>query len=157
AAASRVKKSFQEAFWFEDGGCLYDVVDAADHPADSRGRRVDARLRPNQIFAVSLGTGLLDADRERAVVETCARDLLTPVGLRSLSPADSRYAARYVGGPADRDAVYHQGTVWSWLLGPFALAHFRVYRNARQSLALLQGLESHLDDACLGSISEIFD
>jgi len=100
---------------------------------------------------------LLDPIQERAVVETCARELLTPVGLRSLAPGDSRYARAYAGGPAQRDAVYHQGTVWSWLLGPFALAHYRVFRNASQALSLLEGLAPHLQDGCLGTISEIFD
>ena len=151
SAADRVKRAFQAAFWFEEGRYLYDVVDGPDSPGK------DAALRPNQIFAVSLGTGLLDSSRERAVVEACARELLTPVGLRSLAPSDSRYARTYAGGPAQRDAVYHQGTVWSWLLGPFALAHYRVFGNARQTLNLLEGLAPHLEDACLGTVSEIFD
>jgi len=151
SAADRVKQAFQAAFWFAEGGYLYDVVDGPDLPIE------DAALRPNQIFAVSLGTGLLDPCRERAVVEACARELLTPVGLRSLAPSDSRYAPTYAGAPAQRDAVYHQGTVWSWLLGPFALAHYRVFGNARQALNLLEGLAPHLEDACLGTVSEIFD
>jgi predicted glycogen debranching enzyme len=157
SAAERVKRAFQSTFWFEEGGYLYDVVDGPELPINSLGRPADATLRPNQIFAVSLDTGLLDPARERAVVQMCARELLTPVGLRSLAPSDSSYARLYVGGPAQRDAVYHQGTVWSWLLGPFALAHYRVYRNPRQALSLLEGLAPHLEDACLGTISEIFD
>jgi len=151
SAADRVKAAFQTAFWFEAGGYLYDVVDGPSMPAN------DATLRPNQIFAVSLGTGLLGPSHERAVVEACARDLLTPVGLRSLAPCDSRYAGAYGGGPAQRDAIYHQGTVWSWLLGPFVLAHYRVFRNARQALSLLEGLVPHLQEGCLGTVSEIFD
>jgi glycogen debranching enzyme len=95
--------------------------------------------------------------RERAVVETCARELLTSVGLRSLARNHPCYAGQYVGGPAQRDAIYHQGAVWPWLLGPFALAHFRVYRNAHQALSLLEALAPHLEDACMGTISEIFD
>jgi len=91
------------------------------------------------------------------VVDTCARELLTPVGLRSLAAGDSRYVGRYTGGPRERDAAYHQGTVWSWLLGPFALAHYRVHRNAAHAIALLAGLAPHVNEACLGSISEIFD
>jgi glycogen debranching enzyme len=118
---------------------------------------VDASLRPNQIFAVSLGADLLDSARARAVVDVCARELLTPVGLRSLAPRDPRYAARYTGDPRARDGAYHQGTVWSWLLGPFVLAHQRVYGNADHALALLAGLANHLDDGCIGSISEIMD
>lgn len=156
-AAKRVAATFSDTFWFEEGGYLYDVVDGPDDRVDVRGRHVDASIRPNQIFAVSLGTDLLDPHRARAVVETCSRELLTPVGLRSLSPRDPRYAGLYSGSPGARDAVYHQGTVWSWLLGPFALAHYRVHHNAQHANALLAGLAAHLDDACLGSVSEILD
>ena len=155
--ARRVAAAFADAFWFEEGGYLYDVVGGPEGTSDARGRRVDASLRPNQIFAVSLGTDLLDERRARAVVDICAQELLTPVGLRSLSPRDLRYAAQYRGGPRERDGAYHQGTVWTWLLGPFALAHYRVYRDRAHAQALLAGLVPHLDDACIGSISEIMD
>jgi predicted glycogen debranching enzyme len=156
-AACRVAAAFADAFWFEEGGYLYDVVGGPEGTLDMHGRRADASLRPNQIFAVSLGTDLLDERRARAVVDACARELLTPVGLRSLCPSDVRYAARYRGGPRERDGAYHQGTVWNWLLGPFALAHYRVYGDRAHAQALLAGLASHLDDACIGSISEIMD
>jgi predicted glycogen debranching enzyme len=146
--AARVETSFADAFWYAEGGYLYDVIDT---------QRADASLRPNQLFAVSLGTDLLPMDRARDVVATCARHLLTPVGLRSLAPVDPRYVRTYEGGPRERDAVYHQGTVWSWLLGPFALAHYRVYGDLPHAIRLLDGLAPHLDEACLGSISEIFD
>jgi glycogen debranching enzyme len=119
--------------------------------------QANTRLRPNQIFAVALGTDVLEPGQARAVVDVCAQELLTPVGLRSLSSRDSRYAETYSGGPRERDAAYHQGTVWSWLLGPFVLAHYRVYRNAGQAKSLLAGLASHLDEACLGTIGEISD
>jgi len=155
--SDEVRTNFGRAFWYEDGGYLYDVVDTPDGSVVGNGRRVDASLRPNQIFAVSLGTGLLDAPRARAVVDVCARELLTPTGLRSLAPGDARYVHRYEGGPRERDGAYHQGTVWSWLLGPFALAHFNVYRDPDAALALLSALAPHLGDACLGSVSEIFD
>lgn len=147
--ALRVRESFIASFWSEDAGYLYDVIDGPGG--------VDPSLRPNQIFAVSLAPGLLDARRARAVVDTCGRELLTPVGLRSLSPRHPDYAATYVGGARERDAAYHQGTVWSWLLGPFVLAHYRVYGDAAQAQALLAGLAPHLREACLGTISEIFD
>jgi predicted glycogen debranching enzyme len=155
--AHRVCESFTASFWSEDAGYLYDVIDGPAGELDARGRRVDSSLRPNQIFAVSLTPALLDARRARAVVDSCSRELLAPVGLRSLSPRHADYAGTYAGGPRERDAVYHQGTVWSWLLGPFVLAHYRVYADAAQAHALLAGLVPHLGEACLGTISEIFD
>ena len=156
AGANRAAASFVDRFWYPAGGYLYDVVDGPDGVTEC-GRRVDPTLRPNQIFAVSLDAELLDPTRARAVVDVCVRDLLTPVGLRSLSPRDSRYAPHYLGDPRARDGAYHQGTVWSWLLGPFALAHHHVYGNTRHALALLEGLASHLDEGCSGTISEIMD
>jgi predicted glycogen debranching enzyme len=156
-AALQVGRSFARTFWCEASGCLYDVVDAPDGAVDAGGRHVDASLRPNQIFAVSLGTKLLDARRARAVVDICGRELLTPVGLRTLATSDPRYVGMYQGSPAERDAAYHQGTVWAWLLGPFALAHYRVYGDASYGLSLLAGLAPHLGEGCLGTISEIFD
>jgi predicted glycogen debranching enzyme len=157
ADTDRVAAAFSSSFWFEQGGYLYDVVDCPEAAADGTGRRVDSTLRPNQIFAVSLGTNLLNPARSRAVVDTCAKELLTPLGLRSLSPRDPRYSGIYSGGPAQRDAMYHQGPVWSWLLGPFVLAHFHVYKNAEYARALLEGMAAHLSEGCLGTISEIMD
>ncbi|HKB46678.1 MAG TPA: amylo-alpha-1,6-glucosidase, partial [Ktedonobacterales bacterium] len=155
--ARRVAQAFTSAFWFEEGGYLYDVVGGPEGTPAADGSRTDASLRPNQIFAVSLGSGLLDARRARAVVETCARELLTPVGLRSLAPRDSHYAGRYGGGVHQRDGAYHQGTVWNWLLGPFALAHYHVYAERAHALALLEGVAAHLDEGCIGTVSEIMD
>ena len=155
-AAKKAAESFAAAFWCEQTGCLYDVVDcpAGQH---GNGRRADPSIRPNQIFAVSLGTQMLSAHQQRAVVDTCARLLLTPVGLRSLAPDDPAYVPLYQGGPLQRDGSYHQGTVWSWLLGPFAIAHHQVYGDAAHAQALLANSVPHLDEACIGSISEIFD
>ena len=93
----------------------------------------------------------------RAVVDCCARELLTSHGLRSLSPRDPAYRGRYLGDQWQRDAAYHQGTVWSWLLGPFALAHYRVYGDARVAQSFLAPMAQHLESACVGSVSEIFD
>jgi len=157
AMAQEVAQSFEHSFWFEKGAYLYDVIDSPEGTPNESGRRVDASLRPNQIFAISLGTDLVGKERARSVIDACSRELLTPVGLRSLSPRDPRYAGAYSGGPRDRDAVYHQGTVWSWLLGPFALAHHRVYGDVPHALALLNGLAAHIEEDCLGSVSEIFD
>ena len=139
-----------ERFWNAAASCLYDVVDAdGDLP--------DASMRPNQIFAVSLPYCVLDPSRMRAVVDACADELLTSYGLRSLSAADPAYQAHYTGDLWQRDAAYHQGTVWSWLLGPFARAHFRVYGNAALARSFLAPIAQHLEAACLGSVSEIFD
>jgi predicted glycogen debranching enzyme len=149
SASERVARSFNERFWYADGGYSYDVVDGPDGD--------DASLRPNQLFAISLRHALLDNGRAKAVVDKCMQELWTPTGLRSLAPADRRYAPRYCGPPHERDAVYHQGTVWSWLLGPFAIAHYRAYGDAAAALALLDGIAAHLRDGCIGQVSEIFD
>ena len=152
ALAARASRSFNEQFWNEEAGCLYDVVDA--------GAR-DASLRPNQIFAVSLYHSMLSPERARRVVETVERELLTPYGLRSLSPSDPQYSGRYGGGPAERDAVYHQGAVWAWLIGPFVTAylkaHGRTPETVRRARSLLAPLVKHLREACLGHVSEIFE
>ncbi len=138
-------------FWDADRDCLFDVIDA------DGGSAQDASLRPNQIFAVSLPYSALPAPQMRAVVEACARELLTSYGLRSLAPKDPAYRGQYLGDPWQRDAAYHQGTVWSWLLGPFARAHYRVYGDARLAQSFLAPIAQHLNGACLGSVSEIFD
>ena len=118
----------------------------------------DPACRPNQLFAISLDYPVLDPSRWAAVVETVQTRLLTPVGLRSLAPGHPGYRSHYDGDLRARDAAYHQGTVWSWLIGPFIDAWLRVHPGetsaARQFLI---GLERHLGDACVGSISEIFD
>jgi predicted glycogen debranching enzyme len=150
-AAEAAARAFRERFWNEEGRYLFDVIDTPE------GGGVDPSLRPNQIFAVSLDSNLLTSTQARAVVESCARELFTPVGLRSLASGDARYVARYEGSPQARDGAYHQGTVWSWLLGPFALAHYRVFESAERALELLSGIAAHLDELCLGSVSEIFD
>jgi predicted glycogen debranching enzyme len=148
--AGNALRSFRRRYWSNERGYLADVVDGPSGAADYS-------LRPNQIFAVSLDTGLLEREQARAVVDVCARELWTPVGLRSLAPSEPGYAGRYAGGPRERDAVYHQGTVWSWLLGPFALAHFNVYGDAAAAQAQLAGIAPHLREACIGQISEVFD
>jgi predicted glycogen debranching enzyme len=149
-AAATVARSFNERFWFAAGGYLYDVVDGPDGD--------DTSLRPNQILAVSLRHALLDASRAKAVVDVCERELVTPVGLRSLAArAEPRYTGRYSGSPHQRDAAYHQGTVWSWLLGPFATAHYNVYGDAARACAFLNAIDVHLREGCIGQVSEIFD
>ncbi|MCC7412415.1 MAG: glycogen debranching enzyme family protein [Gammaproteobacteria bacterium] len=157
AAATGVATSFNARFWYAAGDYLYDVIDGPEGEPDAHGRRRDASLRPNQIFAVSLPHALLDPARARAVVRRCARELWTPVGLRSLAAGDPRYVGHYGGSPAQRDAAYHQGTVWSWLLGPFAIAHLRAFGDAPNARAHLAGIGAHLREACIGQVSEIMD
>jgi glycogen debranching enzyme len=128
---------------------LYDVLDG---PAGN-----DAGIRPNQIFAVSLPHSPLAPDRQAQVVALCGRLLLTSYGLRSLSPENPQYLSHYAGDPRQRDAAYHQGTVWGWLLGHYALAEYRVYGDAKLATARLEAIRDHLFDAGLGTISEIFD
>jgi predicted glycogen debranching enzyme len=147
--AARVADSFNSRFWFAAGGYLYDVIALDGLP--------DPSLRPNQLFAISLPHRLLDQHRARAVVDVCARTLWTPLGLRSLAPHQRDYLGHCCGTPAQRDAAYHQGTVWSWLLGPFVIAHFRAHGNAALARSYLAGLEAHLRQGCVGQISEIFD
>jgi predicted glycogen debranching enzyme len=138
-------------FWNPARGCLYDVLDV------DGGSTHDASIRPNQLFAVSLPHGVLPPDQQRAVVETCARDLLTSFGLRSLAVDDPAFIGRYEGDIWQRDSAYHQGTVWSWLLGPFARAHHRVFGDARQAQQFLAPIAQHLAAAGIGQVSEVFD
>ncbi len=116
-----------------------------------------ASLRPNQVLAVSLHHSPLDGDRQRAIVDVCARHLLTSHGLRSLAPNDPAYVGHYGGDQRRRDAAYHQGTVWAWLLGPFVDAHLRVYGDRAPARSFLSPILDHVSGAGLGSISEIFD
>ena len=148
ADATRVAAGF-ERFWNARDGWCYDVLDGADGH--------DATLRPNQIFAVSLPATPLSPERRRAVVDACARHLVTSYGLRSLAPFDPRFVARYGGDQGARDGAYHQGAVWGWLLGPFALAHFAAYGDADTARSFLTPMADHLTDHGLGSIAEIFD
>jgi len=155
--AETANTAFRARFWYAGGGYLYDVVDGPEGDLDERGRRADVSLRPNQIIAVSLSHVRLGDAEARSVVSVCARELYTPRGLRSLAAGDPRYVGRYGGDPRQRDGAYHQGTVWSWLLGPFARAHYRVHGDAAAALSYLDGLADHLHEGCLGSVSEIFD
>jgi predicted glycogen debranching enzyme len=147
--AGLAKKNFQK-FWNPARGCCYDVI-------DSPGIGNDAALRPNQIFAVALPVCPLNADQQKAVVDTCARHLLTPYGLRSLAPGEPGYAGHYGGSPSERDAAYHQGTAWGWLLGPFVLAHYRVHRDREEALRFLEPFGGLLHSNGLGTLAEIFD
>jgi predicted glycogen debranching enzyme len=151
AMAEKARASFNHVFWNEDTGCLYDVVN---------GEVRDASIRPNQVVAISLTNSMLSHDRAASVLRVVERDLLTPRGLRTLSPNDSNYIERYEGDPGKRDGAYHQGTVWPWLMGPYITAYIRIFgKKAGRKFATqwLTQFEEHLHDACLGQISEIFD
>jgi glycogen debranching enzyme len=134
-------------FWNTPKNCCFDVLDG---PGGH-----DGALRPNQIFAVSLAESPLSADQRAAVVEICMRRLVTPYGLRTLDPADPQYHGHYRGAPAQRDAAYHQGTVWSWLLGPFVLAHLRVHRDPQCALTFIEPMAHHILAQGLGTVNEI--
>jgi predicted glycogen debranching enzyme len=148
----RVADAFSKAFWNQEKGCLHDVI-TPDGP--------DARLRPNQIFAVSLPYPLMTPAQRMSIVSVVDQELVTHVGLRTLSPRDKDYNPHYRGGPRERDAAYHQGIVWPWLLGPFIRAYLGVFGRSPERIAycraLFHGLELHLEEACLGTISEIFE
>lgn len=146
--AHKTQRGFARFLLPDHSGC-FDVLDGPDGH--------DASLRPNQIFAVSLPHSPLSAAQQRAVVDLCTRELYTSRGLRSLAPREPAYVGQYLGDVRSRDGAYHQGTVWGWLLGPFALAHFRVYGDAEKARAFLLPMLDHLDEAGLGQLSEIFD
>jgi predicted glycogen debranching enzyme len=142
----RVRISFNRRFWYEEGQHLYDVVDPND-----------AALRPNQLFAIALDHPVLDRERWQPVVDAVARELVTPVGLRSLARGHPDYKRTYDGDLRARDAAYHQGTVWGWLIGPFVDAWMKVHDDREGALRFLAGFKPHLTDACIGSVSEVFD
>jgi len=149
--AARVRHSFNRRFWYEEGGYLYDVVDA-------EGGGDDASCRPNQVFAISLDCPVLEQPRWQPVMDVVTRRLLTPVGLRSLAPGSPEYKPKYYGDLRSRDAAYHQGTVWAWLIGPYIDAWVKLHpEDASQARRFLEGFEPHLNRQCVGSISEVFD
>jgi predicted glycogen debranching enzyme len=149
--ADRARASFNQLFWNEEAGCLYDVVNG-----DMR----DGAIRPNQVLAASLPNSMMSKERAAIMLRTVERDLLTPRGLRTLSPKDLDYIGIYEGDGRERDGAYHQGTVWPWLMGPFITAYVKTFgRDVGQKFASewLHNFEGHLSEACLGQVSEIFD
>jgi predicted glycogen debranching enzyme len=150
AHAERTRESFNRRFWYDEGQYLYDVVDGESGD--------DTACRPNQVFAFALDYPVLDEYRWKAVLDVVEQRLLTPVGLRSLDPGHPDYHATYSGDLRSRDGAYHQGTVWGWLIGPFVDAWIKAHPGrAHEARRYLTGLLAHLDEACVGSISEIFD
>ena len=149
-AAERTRESFNRRFWHEEGGYLYDVVDG-EHGDD-------ASCRPNQIFAISLDHPVLDNKWWVPVFNVVRERLLTPVGLRSLAPGHRDYKPQYYGDLRSRDAAYHQGTVWAWLAGPYVDAWLKIHPDERdEAHRYVEGFERHLDEAGIGTLSEIFD
>ncbi len=150
--AENCRRSFTCTFWNQTCQCLYDVV---------REDFKDMAIRPNQIFAVSLPHSPLDAEHQESVVVSVESELLTPFGLRTLNCAHPSYCGHYEGNPCERDSVYHQGTVWGWLMGPFVEAYLRVHHFSpdakRYMRDLMHPLIEHLNQAGVGSVSEIFD
>jgi len=149
--AARARESFNRRFWFERGGYLYDVVDA-------EGGGDDESCRPNQVMAISLDYPVLDESRWQPVMQVVKDRLLTPVGLRSLAPGSPDYKSKYYGDLRSRDAAYHQGTVWGWLIGPYIDAYLKLFPEQREDARkLLLGFLPHFNEQCIGSISEVFD
>ncbi len=151
--APRIQSSFNREFWNGQAGYLYDVVDSD---------RKDPSIRPNQVIALSLPHTMLSTERARSIFAVVERELLTPFGLRTLAPSDPRYRGRYEGGPRERDAMYHQGTVWPWLLGPFVRAYLRFHGDSPQTrtrgAGWIAAFQEHVQNAGIaGQISEIFD
>lgn len=154
--ADRVYDAFDRRFWNEETGCCFDVIDCAD--GDGKDGGADAAIRPNQLFAISLEHPVLPRERWASVLGVVERELLTPVGLRSLAPSHPDYKRLYRGDLLTRDAAYHQGTVWSWLIGPYVDAHLRVYpSDLAGARRVLDGLVAHLGANCIGYVGEVFD
>ncbi|HLL15113.1 MAG TPA: amylo-alpha-1,6-glucosidase [Pyrinomonadaceae bacterium] len=153
ALAELARASFHGLFWNEADSCLYDYINPAGEP--------DAAIRPNQIFALSLPHPIMTGARSLPVVATVRRELLTPYGLRSLSPRHPDYRPRYEGDAYSRDTAYHQGTVWAWLIGPFVTAYLRAHgrtpASVEQARGFLRSFREHLTEAGVGQVSEIFD
>ncbi|HJV35277.1 amylo-alpha-1,6-glucosidase, partial [Geomonas sp.] len=148
--AEQAFRSFNQRFWYQEGGYLFDVIDGEQGD--------DTACRPNQVFAISLDYPVLDRSKWSKVLGTVRERLLTPVGLRTLAPGHPDYKSTYTGDIRARDAAYHQGTVWPWLIGPFIDAWLRVYPDqAKSARGFLEGVVGQLSEQCVGSVSEICD
>ncbi|WP_406657797.1 amylo-alpha-1,6-glucosidase [Methanolobus sp. ZRKC2] len=155
--AEIAKVSFNEKFWNKEKSCLYDTIPGHGNENEEK----DDSVRPNQIFAVSLPFTMLPRKMEKSIVDVITRELLTPYGLRTLSPSDPNYIGNYQGDTLHKDRAYHNGTVWPWLLGPYITAYTKINeysKNSREDMELLlNALKKHLDEAGIGTISEVFD
>jgi glycogen debranching enzyme len=148
--AAKIRTRFQAVFWEEGTHSLHDCV---------LGDEIDRSIRPNQLFALSLPFPLLDVEQAGYILTTIEEHLLTPRGLRSLSSADPQFKGHYGGDVYERDGAYHQGTVWGWLIGPYldALIYVRGKWGKERARLVLNEFLEHLDEGCVGSLSEIFD
>lgn len=149
ASAGKAKESFYKFFWYAAGNYLHDVIDENGNP--------DSTLRPNQLFAISLPFSLVEGEKAEAVLKIVDEKLFTPVGLRSLPQEDVHYIPRYGGDQWHRDSSYHEGTVWSWLLGPYVDALVKVKSEKSKVKKVIEEFKYHLNEACIGQVSEIFD
>jgi predicted glycogen debranching enzyme len=147
---SQVRQHFAPRFWYPAGGYLYDVVDV-----DGTSGHNDPALRPNQLFAASLTHDLLSDEQITSMFQKVTDALLTPLGLRTLSPTDPNYHNHFHGNAKERDSAYHQGTVWPWLIGPYIDVHLHVHNNRAALKPLLLPLVEQLWGTCLGTISEV--
>jgi predicted glycogen debranching enzyme len=148
-SASKAKESFDKLFWYEEGNYSYDVIDENGKP--------NAELRPNQLFAISLPFTLVEGERAEAIIKVIENKLYTPVGLRSLPADDVHYVHQYGGDQWHRDSSYHEGTVWSWLLGAYVDALIKVKSEKSKIKMVIDDFKYHLNEGCIGSVSEIFD
>lgn len=148
-SVTKAKQSFQKKFCFDGGNYLYDVIDENENP--------DASLRPNQLFAISLPFPLIEGDKAKSILKIVEEKLYTPVGLRTLPQDDARYVCVYGGDALKRDSCYHQGTVWAWLLGVYVDALVKVKSEKAKVKMVIENFQYHLNEACVGSVSEIFD
>lgn len=146
--AQKIRQGFGR-FWNYEKNCCYDVIGGPGGTS--------AEIRPNQLLAVSLPHSPLTPQQQKAIVDICQRDLVTPYGLRSLAMDEPGFIGRYGGTIYERDAAYHQGTVWGWLIGPFVTAHLRVYQDKALARSFISSLLRHINEHGMGSISEIFD
>jgi predicted glycogen debranching enzyme len=151
AMSEKACESFNRLFWNGDKGCLFDVVNDDGF---------DVSIRPNQVIAISLTNSMVSTERARSILRVVESELLTPRGLRTLSPNDPQYVGEYKGDPGRRDAAYHQGTVWPWLMGPYITAYSKTFGEAAGrdfAAKWFLNFQNHFGEACLGQVSEIFD
>jgi predicted glycogen debranching enzyme len=149
ASAAKAKASFDKLFWYEEGKYLYDVIDENGKP--------DPTLRPNQLFAISLPFALIEGDKATAILKVVEEKLYTPVGLKSLPADHVHYVHHYGGDQWHRDSSYHEGTVWSWLLGAYVDALVKIGSEKSKIESVIESFRYHLNEACVGQVSEIFD